>query len=639
MMLRLTSPVNAVRRLALLIVVVASIVGLAACGGSSGGGSSSTSSSSGGGASSNATTNVTNAGLAIGHAGGTVQIADSSFALTCSFDPTCEYAYQPWVLYSIMLRTLVSYRHIPGVAGTQVVPDLATSVPTPTDKGLTYTFHLRSGVKFAPPVNRAVTSHDIAYAFERMASANQGAQYAFYYTVIKGFAVHPGPPKPISGISTPNNSTIVFHLSAPTGDFLPRLTLPSAAPIPSEVAKCFTSSGQYGRYVISSGPYMLQGSGSLNIKSCKTMNPISGADPSSQFTLVRNPNYNASTDNPQVRQNLINGVQWTLDPNVQDIYNRIKSGAVDWTMTPPPAATVQQYETTSDLKNLLKSNPANGTWIFAMNMTQPPFDDAHVRKAINWVMNKEQLILAAGGSILHPIAQHDIPDVLVANKLASYAPFATQGDTGNLQKAEAEMRQSKYDPNHDGKCDVTTACTNVLVAIPNFAPGSNMQAALIQSMSQIGIKVVIREFGNPYAIFGDVSKNIPANTGQPLSADYPDPMGWYGALEGSSIAAQGNFNWSLLGLTPSQAKQLGIKGNVMNVPSLDSAINACNGESGSARSTCFANVDKQMTATIASWVPLFKNVTVTAISPQVTSFEFDQAQGFPALAHVAMSSK
>ena len=64
---------------------------------------------------------------------------------------------------------------------------------------------------------------------------------------------------------------------------------------------------------------------------------------------------------------------------------------------------------------------------------------------------------AARSSI--PIAQHDIPDVLVANKLASYAPFATQGDAGNLKKAEAEMRQSKYDPNHDGKCDVSSACT------------------------------------------------------------------------------------------------------------------------------------------------------------------------------------
>ncbi|HEY5317330.1 MAG TPA: ABC transporter substrate-binding protein [Solirubrobacteraceae bacterium] len=612
-----------------------SAVVISACGSSSKGGSGTSGSTS-----STASLNVSSSGLAIGHPGGTVQIADTSFALTCSFDPTCEYDYQPWALYSLMLRTLVSYRHIPGAAGTEVVPDLATSLPTVSDNGLTYTFHLRSGVRFAPPVNRPVTSHDIAYAFERMASVNQTAQYAFYYTVIKGFSVHPGPPTPISGISTPNDQTIIFHLTSPTGDFLPRLTLPATAPIPVEVAKCFTSSGQYGRYVISSGPYMLQGSGSLDIKSCKTMKPIAGSNPSSQFVLVRNPNYSAATDNPEVRQNLVNGVVWTLDPNAQDIYNRIQSGSVDWTMTPPPANIVEQYETSPTLRTRLKSNPANRTWIFAMNMTQPPFDDVHVRRAVNWVMNKAQLILAAGGSLEHPVAQHDLPDVLVHGILANYAPFATPGNTGSLAQAEAQMRLSKYDPKHDGKCDVASVCNGILVAIPNYEPGSNMQAALIQSLAQIGIKVVTREFGNPYAIFGDVSKNIPANTGVPLSADYPDPMGLFDALEGSGIAAQGNFNWSLLGLLPSQAKSLGIKGSVTGVPSLDAPINACNAmSSGPARLSCFAAVDRTMTGTIAPWVPLFKDVTVTTIAPQVTAFEFDQAQGYPSLAHIALGSK
>ena len=370
MMRRLTGLMSA-RQLGLLVGLVACGAAVTACGGSSGGSSSATSTSSGSqdGISSTSSTNISSSGLATGKPGGTVKIADTSFALTCSFDPTCEYAYQPWVLYSVMLRTLVSYRHIPGVAGTVVVPDLATGMPKVSSNGTTYTFHIRPNVKFGPPVNRAITSKDIAYAFERMASANQAAQYAFYYSVIKGFTVHSGPPSPISGISTPNNTTIIFHLTAPTGDFLPRLTLPSTAPIPSEVAKCFASAGQYGRYVISSGPYMLQGSGSLNIKSCSTMKPISGSDPSSQFTLVRNPNYSASTDNPQVRQDLPNGFTWTLDPNVQDIYNRIKAGSVDFTMTPPPSNIVQEYETQASLKNQIKSNPANRTWIFAMNMT------------------------------------------------------------------------------------------------------------------------------------------------------------------------------------------------------------------------------------------------------------------------------
>ncbi len=59
-------------------------------------------------------------------------------------------------LYSnLMLRTLVGYKHTPGADGNLLIGDLATAVPTPTDNGLTYTYKLRKGVKFGPPVNRA----------------------------------------------------------------------------------------------------------------------------------------------------------------------------------------------------------------------------------------------------------------------------------------------------------------------------------------------------------------------------------------------------------------------------------------------------------------------------------------------------
>ena len=67
------------------------------------------------------------------------------------------------------------------------MPDLATSVPTPTDNGLTYTFHLKPDIKFAPPVNREITSKDILYAFQRINDAKLVAQYGYYYYgVIQG---------------------------------------------------------------------------------------------------------------------------------------------------------------------------------------------------------------------------------------------------------------------------------------------------------------------------------------------------------------------------------------------------------------------------------------------------------------------
>ena len=65
-------------------------------------------------------------------------------------------------------QDLLTYRLQPGVAGTHLVPDLATQVPSPSANGLTYEFHLKHGIRFGPPVIREITSYDIAYAFERM---------------------------------------------------------------------------------------------------------------------------------------------------------------------------------------------------------------------------------------------------------------------------------------------------------------------------------------------------------------------------------------------------------------------------------------------------------------------------------------
>jgi peptide/nickel transport system substrate-binding protein len=125
--------------------------------------------------------------------------------------------------------------HVPGAAGNKLVPDLATAVPKPTDGGKTYTFHLKSGVKFAPPVNRAVTSKDVKYALQRLANPKNGGQYAFYYSDIVGWA-NGAKNKNISGITTPNNSTIVIKLSKPRGDFLYALAMPATAPIPRRSA-------------------------------------------------------------------------------------------------------------------------------------------------------------------------------------------------------------------------------------------------------------------------------------------------------------------------------------------------------------------------------------------------------------------
>ena len=171
-----------------------------------------------------------------------------------------------------MIRTLVGYNHVAGPAGNVLVPDLATSVPKPTGGGTTYAFHLKHGVRFGPPVGRAITSADVRYAMERIGRPKDGAEYAFYYSPIAGFdAYAAGKAKSISGISTPNKSTIVFHLTRPTGDFLYRLAMPATGPIPAEVARCFEGqAGRYGKDVVTTGPYMIAGADKVDASSCSS---------------------------------------------------------------------------------------------------------------------------------------------------------------------------------------------------------------------------------------------------------------------------------------------------------------------------------------------------------------------------------
>ena len=71
-----------------------------------------------------------------------------------------------------------------------------------------------------------------------------------------------------------------------------------------------------------------------------------------------------------------------------------------------------------------------------MNLTQPPFDDVHVRRAMNWVIDKAALVQAWGGPSIGEVANHIAPDTLLNDQLSDYAPYATAGNHGSVAKAK-----------------------------------------------------------------------------------------------------------------------------------------------------------------------------------------------------------
>jgi peptide/nickel transport system substrate-binding protein len=579
-------------------------------------------------------------------AGGTYRVGwEAEFGFTDAFDPTGEYLGNAWALYSnLLIRTLVGYNHVSGAAGNKLVPDLARTLPRPTNGGKTYTFHLKSGVRFAPPVNRAVTSHDIAYAMQRLAKPSYGAQYAFYYTVIKGWdAYAKGSAKSISGIKTPDKSTISFTLTQPTGDFLYRMAMPATGPIPGEVGKCFQkgNSNKYGRNLVSTAGYMFEGSQNVDIKSCATIKPASGYDGTTTMTLVRNPNYSPATDTKSARENLPDSFVFSVNSNADDIYNKIQSGDLEDAVASPTPKVIRQYETDPSLRSRLKVNGGDRTWYLTMNLTQPPFDDIHIRKAMNWIIDKNGLRKGWGGPTAGTIANHIVPDTLLNNALKSYKPYGTPGDAGSVSKAAAEVKKSKYDPGHTGKC-TASACKNVLMIADVRAVDKAMVPVIQADAAKIGITFKVRSVNGAYPVIQTPSKNVPISERPGWGKDYADASTFFNALfASSSILPSGNTNYSLVGLTPAMAKKVGAKGNVTGVPSVDTDINRCNrtqatAEGINARTRCWADVDRKLMTQVVPWVPYLSAQNINVTGPKVAKWSYDQFSDQTAYAHVAV---
>jgi len=573
-------------------------------------------------------------------AGGTLRVGwEQSFGFTDSFDPTGEYLGDAFGIYSdLLVRTLVGYNHVADAAGNKLVPDIATTVPTPTNGGTVYTFHLKPGIKFSPPVNRAVTSKDVLYAMERLAKPSNGAQYGFYYSVIKGFdAYGAGKAKSISGIKTPNASTIVFTLTHPTGDFLLRMSMPATGPIPSEVGKCFEGqAGKYGRDLVSTAGYMIKGMDKVDISSCNALQGASGFDGQTILDLVRNPNYDPKTDSTAARENFPDEVQFIVDSSADDIFSKIEAGELDMANSTIPPQVLRRYATDASLRSQFHQNSGDRTWYITMNLTQPPFDDIHVRKAMNLILDKPALVQAWGGPVFGKVANHIVPDTLFNNQLAEFAPYKTPGDHGSVAKAKAAMKGSKYDTNHNGTCSASV-CKNVYLLADTRLVDQKLVPVMEADAKKIGISFKLHTVNGAYPTLQTPSKDVPISERPGWGKDYADALTFFAPLfDGRTIIPNGNTNYALVGITPAIAKKVGVKGTVSGVPSVDSQLDHCTGLIGQPRLSCYENLDKYLMTNVVPWVPYMWSYVTRITSKNVTKYGFDQFSTTPAYAHIAV---
>jgi peptide/nickel transport system substrate-binding protein len=437
-------------------------------------------------------------------------------------------------------RTLMSAK--PGTVELQ--PDLAASMPQVSKDGKTVTVKIRQGVHFSPPVNREVTSADVKYAIERgFATSVANGYAAAYFGVIQG-APNTAPqfPEPISGIETPDPSTLVFHLTRPEAVFVTALSMPLTAPVPEDYAKQYDDQtlSTYGLHQVASGPYMIKNNAGGSINGV-------GYKPNRLIDLVRNPNWDSSTDYRLACADEVRFEEGFQDPTV--VAKTILSGSADANGDiPPPPAELRSILSNSTESKQLFFTPTGGARYIALNTTKPPFDNANVRKAVAYVLDRNALRLTRGGAVDGTIATHFI-DPSFGDKGFEQAggtgfnPFPSPDFSGDVSKAKQLMKAAGYaDGMYDGPA--------VTMVADNVPPGSDTAKVVAADLAKIGIKsrIISVTHATMYTKYCNVPKNEPnicPNVG--WLPDFHEPQAILDVpFNGKNIIPSNNSNWPLL---------------------------------------------------------------------------------------------
>jgi peptide/nickel transport system substrate-binding protein len=384
--------------------------------------------------------------------GGTLRVV--SFFGVDSIDPAVAYTADSWPILAMTHDGLVSFRRVGGIEGVELVPDLAQSLPTPNDGGMTYTFTLRSGIRYSNggPVQPA----DIRREIERVLEVKPPSLGRQYYTGIVG-AQRCSPGKPCNlaaGIQTDALArTITFHLTRPDGDFLAKLALPFAVAVPI---------GTPGRVIKSplpaTGPY-------------RVIAWTSGGG----AQLVRNPKFSQWSQDAQPA-----GYPDRIElSKVQSGTARVKavtSGAADLARSLDVNGSKTELDTlATQFPSQLHLGTESGTNYFFLNTRLPPFNDLRVRLAVNDAFDR-----AAYGALLGrafaPTCQILPPDTPDYRRTCPYLPNGPAA----LDNARRLVRSSG------------SAGDSVTVWMPQGADASQLGGFMVSVLHSLGYRARLR---------------------------------------------------------------------------------------------------------------------------------------------------
>lgn len=250
----------------------------------------------------------------------------------------------------------------------KLVADLAKSLPEISEDGKTMTFKLKKGIKFSD--GSKFTSKDVQTTFTVMADPSYTGRFANNVDFLDGYSeYHDADASSFSGIETPDNYTVVFHLDKPRIDAVSTL----------------------GTQKICSAEYLNYKKGKTESIEKKNSKPIgTGAyvlkkfEKTSGASLVSNPNFKAKKGQYQISKIMIKKTDTSTE------VKELENGTVDYIPDVIEANKIKSVQKNKSLS--VDSYPSDRESFIIFNSYAGACSDVAVRKAIGYGFNAQEYI-------------------------------------------------------------------------------------------------------------------------------------------------------------------------------------------------------------------------------------------------------
>jgi peptide/nickel transport system substrate-binding protein len=362
-----------------------------------------------------------------GQEGGILRIQFSPSSGLDHIDPALSFTQAGWALLDTTCARLMTYPDKPAPGSYHLEREVAADYRISADFK-TYTFTLRKGFRFSngAPVRASAFAHAINRALQPFVDAPGALQMQ---DIVGAVDVLEGRRKTVSGVTARGN-TLVVRFTRPAPDFLARTALSYFCAVPPNLPSSGEGVGAYH----SAGPYY-----------------VTEYRPNERVTIRRNPYYGGS------RKIQLDGFDVTQGGTPQDLIRRVDANEADWGHTiagvymDPALGVVAKHGVNT---GRLQVRPGLSLRMLAFNASRPLFrNNPGLRRAINFALDREELLATAGGSIASRVTDQYLPHGIPGFADADIYPLdkpnlarARALAAGNLRSGKAVMYTTDFVP-------------------------------------------------------------------------------------------------------------------------------------------------------------------------------------------------